>query len=182
MSHGLVLSGTFHIRAVAPDGSVEEEVVRNGITDQGLTQALQNIVHVDQSNIISLYFGLISNTSFTGTSQSDTHASHSGWTEHTANIDNATRPAWSVTGQPDIPVMSNEHVSLATITFTAVVAGTTHPVDSIIRGLFLATTNTLGSTSSSFKLWSTGLFDMPRRFRPGTVLTIKYVLTALERE
>lgn len=180
--HGLQLSGVFHVRAVDPDGEVQEDVVRNGITTQGLTAALENIVHVNPSNILALYFGLIDNTGFTGTSEADTHASHSGWTEYTSNIANATRPAWSVTGHPDIPVMSNEQVFLATITLTGVTFGVTHPVDAVIRGLFLATSPTLGSTSGSFKLWSTGLFDAPRRYRPGTVLTIRYVLTASERE
>ena len=60
-----------------------ELVDHNGIVDDGIHYVLDRFTDVGTPAAKTWYAGLIDNSGFTGLSDSDTHASHSGWTENT---------------------------------------------------------------------------------------------------
>lgn len=172
---GVILSGWFEVHC-------EGECVRisNGITQQGLNHAL--LKHFNPSlQAQTWYAGLIDDVGFTGISDSDTHASHSGWSELTSLASADRARIRMATPTSKVAIHSPLAVGENAIDLLPLVPGSSHPAAVKIRGVFMANIATVGSTSSGGVLWSTGLFDAPRTYQAGARLTIVYGCTASER-
>lgn len=112
------------------------------LTSEGLGLVL-DIVFGDEPKPSNLYVGLIDATGYSGISENDTMASHSGWTE-LEDYDEVTRPEITF-GNP----------SAATITNPTAVEFTPSS-DSTCVGYFITTSATKGGSSGD--LYMVGLF------------------------
>ncbi len=132
------------------------ESVRNGITIPGLTDLL-SAGFANGTQRTAWHFGLIDGSGFSEVSPTDTAASHSGWAEEEDYSGN--RKQWSLTVNGGIASTN----AAALFAFTA---------SASVRGVFLATASTKGSTSGV--LWSTALFSSVRAMLSGQSLSVSY--------
>ncbi len=131
---GFRLGGVFHVRCVAPDGTVRwEDTAENLVTNTALNDVL-NVYFRATSGPAAWYMGLVDNASFSAYSGADTAASHVGWLEN-QNYSNSTRPQWSP-GAASSQSITNG----STVNFNMTATAT-------IRGLFINTNNTVGGTT-----------------------------------
>ncbi len=128
--------------------------------------ALNNILDVylnGGSATASWYLGLISNTSFTEVSTSDTSGSHAGWTESTAYT-SATRPAWGH-GAASGQIVQNATLTNFTMNATAA-----------LKGLFVISNSTKGGSTGV--LLATGVFASARTVYSGDLFPVRYKIIA----
>lgn len=116
------------------------------ITSEGLNLAL-NVLFGAVAKPTTWYVGFISATSFTGTSGSDTMASHAGWTEYTDYAE-ASRPTLT------FGAASGANIGNPTV------VEITPNADADVVGFFLTTNATKGGT--------TGYLFAPSTFDEGT--------------
>jgi hypothetical protein len=161
----LGVGGRFAVECVAPDGTVRwTAFAKNGVTGAGLDDLL-NTYFRNGTPKTAWYIGLIDNASYSSMSSSDTMSSHPGWVESAAYT-NANRVQWS-------PGASSGQ---------SVVNGTTcdfsmNAVKSI-RGLFLASDNTISGTSGL--LWATAPFTGgTQSVNPGDTLKVTYTVSGV---
>ena len=142
----------------------ELEDIKNGITDVGIHYALEVVKRSDAGSpvaqIAPWYAGLIDDSSFTGLSNSDTMASHSGWIELTAYSEGSR--------QTLVYGAAASRAITASVSFTLSATKT-------IRGMLINSNNTKGGTTGS--LWSTALYASPQTLQSGVVFTTNYSLT-----
>ena len=132
---------------------------RNAVTDASLNDLLA-IYFVAGAQKTSWYFALISNTDFTGLANSDTAASHAGWTESTDYAE-ATRPQWSP-GAPAGGLITNPVFGKFTMN-----------LGSVIKGLALISNNTKAGTTGL--LFCTALAEGgDQTLQVGEVLKVYY--------
>lgn len=159
------LKGQFRIQQKRDGKIIHEEVVPNTITNAGKDDILDVMFDGGTQNT-SWYIGLIDNAGFTGVAAADTHDSHSGWTENT-DYDESNRPEWA----PDEP--SSQEITNSTardFTMNASVS---------IEGIFISSSNTKGSTSSSPILWSAATFGSTLSgVTSGDVISVTYEVNA----
>lgn len=133
----------------------------NGIVDTGIHYVLDRFTDVGSPAAKTWYAGLIDNSGFTGLSDSDTHASHSGWTENTDYSEGA-RQTLSFSAAASRSISDSVSFSInATVT---------------IEGLFVSEVSTKGSTSASV-LFSTAQFTSAPSLVSGNTLTANYTLS-----
>lgn len=135
------------------------KTIRNGVTVEGCNWLLETVFRGGPPAAI-IYSGLISQASYSTTSANDTHASHSGWTEW-SSLTLSTRPQWT----PAAPVGG--------LMGTAVAAHYSFTSDGFIRGAFLSTIPTVGSTASGI-LYNTAIAVAPLEVDNGGTLDVSY--------
>jgi hypothetical protein len=157
--HQLPLRGAYYIEHRNSDGKlIGLYRVPNGIVDVGMNDLLD--VHFGASSQhTAWYIGLIDNSGYTGVSNSDTLASHTGWTEATPYSGN--RVAWSV-GSASSRSISNSSTADFSITSSAT-----------LKGIFV-TDQASGTTGI---LWSTALFSSTVSVQNGDTLKITYTVS-----
>jgi len=159
INHKATLSGFFEVEIWRKDKCIGHEFF-NGITNEGLNNLLGVGFHGDTQQT-TWYALLISVTSYSALSASDTMASHTGWTESVAYSE-SVRQTWTC-GSP-----SSKSITNATeMTFTISVDGT------VIKGIAICSDNT--KSGNTGKLWSTGLFTTgDQTLLSGDLLKVKY--------
>lgn len=159
--------GFFTATCYRKDGSIRWKVPRfNGVTNLGFNLMLDSTFRSASISPISSWFmGLIGNTGFTtGLAAGDTMASHGGWTEDSTHYTAANRPAWTPGAAASKSISNGTPVSFAMNTD-----------NTIIKGIFVCSDNTLGGTSGT--LWATGLFGSDQTLFNGDTLKITYSVT-----
>lgn len=156
------LKGRFRVHCYDKEGKLKwEKDLPNGIVDEGIEYLLDAGFN-GGSQISTWYVGLIDNSGFSALSNSDTMASHSGWSESTAYTE-ATRPEWTAGAAASRAVTNGTSVDFsinATVT---------------IRGIFITSNNTKGGTTGT--LWSTAAFGTNASATSGDTLKITYTVT-----
>jgi hypothetical protein len=163
---GAKLKGFFTATCYKRDGSIRwQEKNRNGVTNLGFNLMLDSTFRsASISPISTWYMSLISNTSFTtGLAAGDTMSSHTGWTEDSTHYTAANRPTWTPSAAASKQITNATPVSFAM-----------NLDNTIIKGIFLTSDNTLGGTSGT--LWATGLFGSDQTLFNGDTLKITYTV------
>lgn len=137
----------------------------NGITSAAINYVLNSAIKGSVAAISTWYLGLVSGSSFTGFSSSDTMSSHAGWSEATSYTE-ANRPTWA-------PVAATAGVLVT----DGAVQFTSNDSQAILAGLFLASNNTKGGSSGT--LFATALFDSNKIIQSGQVLKVFYEIELL---
>jgi hypothetical protein len=134
------------------DGNVKwEDTIDNVVTTVGKNLAFNTFLAGSSYTVTGPYMGLISATSFSAVSASDTMSSHSGWLE----AGNANAPTYSGTRNTCVwSAASGGSISLsASLTFTFTGSGT-------VTGAFInygtGALSTIDNTGGT--LWSAGQF------------------------
>lgn len=165
--HRAIADGKFKV-----EGIYLFEHYRNGKVI-GVLPIENDITNVGKNDILNSYFngtgvygtpymGLVSATSFSAFSPSDTMASHGGWLEFTG-YNEAARPAW---GQGT--AASQQMTNAVQVTFTINTGGT-------IQGGFINSVATKGGTTGL--LWSTGALTAgPTPVLNGDIFKNSYIL------
>jgi hypothetical protein len=137
---GLTLWGLYTVEILDEFGKVIDFVTaKNDVTNEGLNNILDVQFHA-VTQVTTWYIGLIDASGFSDLADSDTLASHAGWTEFTNYTGN--RQEWTE-GAAAGGVMTNS----TTVDFAILGSGT-------IAGMFLASV----ASGTAGKLWSTALF------------------------
>lgn len=135
--------------------------VPNGIVDTGLNYLLDAGFN-GGSAISTWYIGLVDNAGFSLFANSDTMASHAGWSESTAYTE-ANRVTWT-SGAASGRAITNG----STVDFSINATVTLH-------GIFVSSDNTKGGTSGT--LWSTAAFASNVTANNGDTLKVTYSVT-----
>lgn len=133
----------------------------NGIVDVGLNHILETEFH-SGTQVTTWYIGLIDNAGFSALSNSDTSASHAGWTENT-DYSNANRVTWG-TGAASGRSVTNASTADFNINGTAT-----------IKGIFIISQNTKGGSTGV--LWSTAAFGSNVSVQNGDTLKVTYTVS-----
>lgn len=133
----------------------------NGLTNVGLNNMLGVTFHGDTQQT-AWYLFLISSTSYSALSASDTMASHAGWLEAVAYTE-STRVAWG----PNSP-SGNSIANTTACTFTINADGTA------LHGAGVCSVSTKSGTTGI--LWSTGLFGAPQTLNNTDQVKITYAV------
>lgn len=133
----LQLSGKASFRYFNPDGTLGWVCHRsNAVTLQGVDWLL-NVNFNGLAPSPASYVGLINDAGFVESLQSDTHASHPGWSEWTG-ISSPTRPAW-IPQAANGGLMGTSSASIFNIT-----------ANGTLRGCFLSTIDAVGSLAAGY--------------------------------
>lgn len=128
--------GVYHVRCVAPDGSIRwEDTAKNLICNTALNDVLNAYIRAT-TQTTAWYMGLVDNAGYTAFAAADTSASHTGWAENQA-YSNGARPQWSP-GAASAQSITNS----SSINFSMNATAT-------IRGIFISSVPTLGATSGT---------------------------------
>lgn len=153
--------GSFWIEQIR-DGKVIRKIrIKNTTTYAGLNSLL-NVGFRAATQLTAWYCGLVDNSGFTANPNTDTAASHAGWTEFTTYSE-SVRQTWSPTA-----------ASAGSITNTSAMVFTISGSGSI-NGIFIVSNNTKGGTSGT--LWSSASFGSPLTVASSDVLRITYSYT-----
>lgn len=153
--------GRFLIDHIRDGKVIGQYSIPNGIVDVGLNNILEVYFH-SGTQITTWYIGLIDNAGFTALSNSDTMASHTGWSESTA-YSNANRPQWTAG-----TAASRQITNAATVDFNINATAT-------IKGIFITSNNTKGGTTGT--LWATATFASNVSVVNGDTLKITYTVS-----
>lgn len=161
-------TGIIKATAVRPDGSIRwESLSKNGVTNLGFNLMLDSMFRNGTATIYAnWYIGLISNASYSALAAGDTMSSHAGWTEDSTHYTPAVsgqRPTWTPTAASGKSITNTTSVNFAMNTD-----------NTVIKGIFVVTDNTIGGTSGV--LWSTGLFSADQTLFNGDTLKITYTV------
>ena len=148
---------------VVRDGEVVQTVYgHNDIVDEGMNSLL-DVYFRNQTQIAVWYMGLIDGTGTQTLSNSDTQATHAGWSENTSWTGGPTRPSW--TGS--LAAAASRSISNSTtIDFAFTTTQTIH-------GIFVPSVST-GTTGT---LWSTAPFSTEVTVNNGDTLKITYTVS-----
>lgn len=160
----LDLKGKYRVDHMRSGLKIATYEFNNDITNVG-KNALFDIMFNSGTQILtaSWFIGLISSTSYSALSATDTMASHAGWTEFTG-YSQANRVAWG-SGAAASQSVTNSTPA----TFDVTSSGT-------VKGIFVVSNNTKGGTSGT--LWSTALFSADVPVVNGDQLKVTYTLNA----
>lgn len=158
-NHALPLRGKFFVEHRNKDGKlIGLYRIPNGIVDVGMNFILDCMFNSGTQSA-TWYIGLIDNSGYTAVADSDTLASHAGWTEFTTYT--GGRKAWGV-GAAAARAVTNG----TTVDFTMTGAGA-------VRGIF----TTDQSAGTSPVLWATALFSSSITVASSDVLKITYTVS-----
>jgi hypothetical protein len=158
-NHALPLRGKFFVEHRNKDGKlIGLYRIPNGIVDVGMDFLLDCMFNSGTQSA-TWYIALIDNSGYTGVADSDTLASHAGWTEFTDY--SGGRKTWGV-GSPSGRAITNG----STVDFTITGAGA-------VRGIF-ATDQASGASPI---LWATALFSSAITVAGSDVLKITYTVS-----
>lgn len=158
-NHTLPLRGKFFVEHRNKDGKlIGLYRIPNGIVDVGMNFLLDCMYNTGTQST-TWYIGLIDNSGYTGVSDSDTLASHAGWTEFTGY--SGGRKTWTSGA-----ASSRSVTNAATVDFTMTGAGA-------VRGIFL----TDQASGTSPVLWATALFSSAITVASSDVLKITYTVS-----
>jgi len=158
-SQMLPLRGKFFVEHRNKDGKlIGLYRVPNGITDEGLNKILDDMFNSGTQSA-TWYIGLIDNSGYTGVADSDTLASHSGWSEFASY--SGTRQTWTVGAASSRSVTNS-----STVDFTMTAGGA-------VRGILVCDV----TSGSSGKLWATALFSSSITVATSDVLKITYTVS-----
>lgn len=169
LGEGAEVHGRFKAQLFEYEGGplIDEWEFDNVVCTGGKNLALDTYLAGSSYTVVGPYLGLISSTSFTGTSAADTMASHSGWLE----AGSANSPTYSGNrGTAAWSAASSGSKSLSSaLAFTFTGSGT-------VQGAFLTygtgAVNTVGSTAGT--LYSAGTFGTAQPVVSGNVLNVSY--------
>lgn len=164
MENTITPKGQFIVEVFREGELVECRKFDNGITNAGKDALLDIMFHAD-TQVATWYIGLIDNAGFTALADSDTHDVHAGWVENT-DYDEATREAYVEAA-----------ASSQSITNSASVAEFTMNASVTLKGMFMASLSTKGSTSAAATLWSTGAFSSNLSVISGDLVRVTYTLS-----
>lgn len=154
--------GIFNIEHFRNNRKIESYVVPNTITLPAKDNIL-NVYFSSGTQTTSWYCGLIDNSGYTATANTDTMASHPGWNEFTT-YSNSTRPSWGVGSS------SGQSVTNASpTTFNINGNGT-------VKGIFVTSVNTISGNTGI--LWTSALFSANVSVVNGDSLKITYTVNA----
>jgi len=159
MKTRLPLRGRYFIEHRNKDGKlIGLYRVPNGITDGGMEDLLDVAFGNDTQHAL-WYIGLIDNAGYSAVADSDTLASHAGWSENTDYTGN--RKNWAV------GTASSRSISNGTTADFAINATAT------LKGIFV----TDQETGTTGVLWSTALFSSTVSVQNGDTLKITYTVS-----
>ncbi len=151
--------GQFWSELRDPDGSlVDRWPTFNGAVFNGLNY-MQAAAFKGGPQYSNWYIGLLDSAGYTGISNADTMAAHTGWVEF-ASYSASARPAW-LTPAPASGVLASNAATVFTFTAT----GT-------LRGMFLCSDATKSGTAGI--LWATALETTPRAVANLQTLNVFY--------
>lgn len=155
--------GVFNVEIRRADGSLKYiGQIENAVVNEGKNK-LFDVMFGGVTAITGWVIGLIDNTSYSATPNTDTMSSHAGWQEFTGYSE-TTRVAWGPTAA------ANQTITNTTAaTFTINATGT-------LRGIFLTSSNTKGGTTGT--LWSTALFASTIAVQSGDQVKVTYSVSA----
>lgn len=157
--------GRFEAEIVRRDGTIEKLGFLNGVTTLGFNLMLDSTFRSASITPISTwYMGLISNSGYSALSAADTMASHAGWTEDSTHYTATNRPGWTPGTAASKSITNSTTVNFAM-----------NADNTVIKGIFLTSDNTLGGTSGT--LYSAGLFGSDQTLFNGDTLKITYTVT-----
>lgn len=159
-------TGSFDAICYRPDGSIRwAQLGRlNGVANEGFNIMLDSTFLNGSATLYpSWYIGLISSTGYTTLAAADTMASHAGWTEDSTHYTASNRPQWTVGA-----AASKSSTNSSPVNFAMNLDNT------VIKGIFVTSDNTLGGTAG--KLWATGLFSADQTLFNGDTLKITYTV------
>lgn len=159
----LGLVGTFSIQHYRNGKIINSFDLKNTITNAGKNKLLDVMFHAD-SQVTAWYLGLINNSGFTAIAATDTHSSHAGWTELT-DYDESGRQEFVEAAAATQSITNSANQAVFTINATVA-----------IKGIFLASLNTKGSTAAG-TLWSAAAFSSVVNAESGDTLTITYTVS-----
>lgn len=155
----LPLRGKFFVEHRNKDGKlIGLYRIPNGIVDVGMNFLLDCMFNSGTQSA-TWYIGLIDNSGYTAVSDSDTNASHAGWTEFTGY--SGSRKTWTVGAASSRSVTNS-----STVDFTMTSAGA-------VRGI-MATDQVSGTSPI---LWATALFSSSITVAISDVLKITYTVS-----
>jgi hypothetical protein len=173
------IEGHYHVECRDADGNLKwEESFPNLVNAVGKQLMLDTLLRGSSYTVVGPYLGLISGSSPTFGTGSDTMSSHAGWTEFTnytvgGSAVRGTAAFAAATSSGSTP--SNVTTSTAgSITYTVTGAGGT------IGGCFLVTGPGASSTqnNTSGTLYSAGAFSTPKATTAGDTVSVTYSTTA----
>lgn len=150
--------GVFHLQHIRDGEILEEFDINNTVTYEGQNSML-NVAFRAVTQITAWYAGLINNSGFSTNPNTDTAASHAGWTEFTTYSE-SVRQTWSP-GAASSGSITNGSAMVFTISGTG-----------SIYGIFVQSNSTKSSTSGV--LWSSVGFTSPLAVVSSDVLRITY--------
>jgi hypothetical protein len=157
--------GKFVVEHTDKDGNLKGVYeFNNDIVNEGRNDILGVYFHSDsQTASTSWFIGLISNSGYSALANTDTMASHAGWTEFTG-YSQSTRVAWGP------GAASSQSITNGTpATFDINATGT-------VKGIFITSNSTKGGTTG--KLWATALFTADVPVTSGDQLKVTYTVNA----
>lgn len=158
-NHALPLRGKFFVEHRNQAGKlIGLYRIPNGIVDVGM-EFLLDCMFNSGTQSATWYIGLIDNDSYSAVADSDTLASHAGWTEFTDY--SGGRKTWGVGAASGRAVTNG-----STVDFTMTGAGA-------VRGIFA--TDQVSGTSPI--LWATALFSSAITVASSDVLKITYTVS-----
>ena len=155
----LNLGGVFKIEHIRKGKVIQTAYGKNDVVNEGLDKLLDVMFH-GTIQITTWYLGLIDNSGFTGLSNSDTLASHTGWTEFTTYT--GTRQEWT-----EDAASGQEITNTTVVTFD--ITGT-----ATVYGAFLCSV----ASGTSGTLWATAPFSSTISVINGDQIKITYTVTA----
>lgn len=158
----LNIKGTFDLRIKRKDGIIFKQTFNNGIVDEGKNAILNTMFRSEAA--ASWYVGLI--VSLTTLSNSDTMASHTGWSEYT-NYDETARQEWAPDSDASDKVIQNSQAAYAEFTIDDLTTPT-------LKGLFICNDNTKSGVTGT--LWCTAQLATPITLNDGDIIQIQYKL------
>jgi hypothetical protein len=152
LDEGVDAHGRYEIECIGADGKIKwRETIENVVATVGKNLALDSFLGGAAYTVVGPFMGLISSTSFTAVSASDTMASHAGWLEAGGTnaptySGNRRTAAWAAAA-------SGSKALSAALSFAITASGT-------VKGAFLCygsgAVNTKDNTGGV--LWSAGTF------------------------
>jgi hypothetical protein len=169
------LAGRFIVEHRDKSGTLLSTISNhNDITNEGL-EYLLNLMFFDDSafrQITNWYIGLINNSGYTGVANTDTLASHTGWTAF-STWDESAKPEWA----PETSYQITEG-GLVKYNITNLTAKTfTMGGAAVLKGIYISS-NSAKTSDTTGVLWSTGLFDSTIALNENDTLSIYYAVVA----
>jgi hypothetical protein len=134
----------------------------NGIVDVGLNHILDTEFN-GGSQISTWYIGLVDNAGFSAFSDSDTLASHAGWSESTTYTE-SNRVTWASDAASSRSISNS-----TTADFSINATGN-------LKGIFVSSNNTK-TTGNTGTLWSTAAFSSVVSTANGDTLKVTYTVS-----
>jgi hypothetical protein len=172
MKDNLNIGGSFEVVYRERGKRLWRERVKNGLTSEALDMALIQIFNMADFTPFAFppaawKFGLIADSNFTGLANSDTIASHPGWTEFTSYAE-TIRPLYLAATVED-GVVSPTRPTVFTMSARGTIRGFVVVIEPSPSG---GLGNVKGSADGY--LWATGVAAEGRTVDKGGIITVAY--------